>query len=83
MIHIAYITHILKLTFEVSGKYFYVYIYIYIYIYKEKLSKEAHERYQNLSEEEKGKKGQYHCDRNKNLSEEKKSGVYEKLLFST
>ena len=65
MIHIAYITHILKLTFEASGKYFYVYIY------------------QNLSKEEKGKKGQYHCDRNKNLSEEKKSGVYEKLLFST
>ena len=61
----------------------FIYIYIYIYIYKEKLSKEAHERYQNLSEEEKGKKGQYHCDRNKNLSEEKKSGVYEKLLFST
>ena len=43
------------------------------------------ERYQNLSEEEKEKKCQYHRDWNKNLSEEEKkeSWVYEKLLFST
>ena len=37
---------------------------------KEKLQKEARERYQNLSVEEKEKKRQYHRDRNKNLSEE-------------
>ena len=35
-------------------------------------NKEARERYQNLSVEEKGKKCQYHHDRNKNLSEKKK-----------
>ena len=40
--------------------------------HKEKLQKEARERYQNLSEEEKEKKRQYHCARNKNLSEEEK-----------
>ena len=39
---------------------------------KEKLQNEARERYQNLSEEEKEKKCQYHCDRTKNLSEEEK-----------
>ena len=67
---------------------------------EEKLGKEACERYQNLFEEEKGRrpkkapdryqnqyhwiKHQYHCDQNKNLSEEeKKSWVCEKLLFST
>ena len=38
----------------------------------EKLQKEAHERYQNLSQEEKGKKHQYHRDRTKNLSEKEK-----------
>ena len=38
---------------------------------KEKLQKEAHERYQNLSEEEKEKKGHNHCEQNNNLSEEK------------
>ena len=40
--------------------------------YKEKLQKEAHERYQNLFEEEKEKKGRFHWDRNKKFSEEKK-----------
>ena len=40
--------------------------------HKEKLQKEARERYQNLSEEEKEKKRQYHRARNKNLSEEEK-----------
>ena len=39
---------------------------------KEKLKKEARERYQNLCEEEKEKKGQYHQDRNKNPFEEEK-----------
>ena len=33
---------------------------------------EAHERHQNLSEEEIEKKRQYHRERNKNLSEEQK-----------
>ena len=39
---------------------------------KEKLQKEACERYQNLSEDEKEKKRQYHHDRNKKFSEEEK-----------
>ena len=39
---------------------------------KEKLRKEANERYQNISEEEKEKKRQHHRDRNKNLSKEEK-----------
>ena len=38
---------------------------------KKKFQKEAHARYQNLSEEEKEKNHQYHCERN-NLPEEKK-----------
>ena len=40
--------------------------------HKEKLRKEARERYQNLSEEEKEKKHQYHGEHNKKLSEEQK-----------
>ena len=40
--------------------------------HKERLRKEAQERYQNLSEEEKEKKRQYHRERNKNLSEKQK-----------
>ena len=40
--------------------------------HKIKLPKEAREIYQNLSEEEKGKKSQYHRERNKNLSEKEK-----------
>ena len=39
---------------------------------KEKLQKEAPERYQNLSEEEKNKKRQYVRERYRNLSEEEK-----------
>ena len=39
---------------------------------KEKLRKEARERYQNLSEEEKEKKQKKDWDRYQNLSEEKK-----------
>ena len=38
--------------------------------HKEKLRKEARERYQNLSEEEKYKKRQYARERYRNLSEE-------------
>ena len=40
--------------------------------HKEKLRKEAPERYQNLSEAEKEKKCQYRHERNKNISEEQK-----------
>ena len=40
--------------------------------HKEKLRKEAREKYQNLSEEEKEKKRQYHRECSKNLSEEEK-----------
>ena len=43
--------------------------------HKEKLRKEARERYQNLSQEEKHKKLQYHRERNKNLSEEENEKV--------
>ena len=71
---------------------------------KEKLRKQARERYPNLSEEEKEKRRKTSRDRYKNLSEEekeknvniiviqlriflkkrnKKSWLYEKLLFST
>ena len=39
---------------------------------KEKLGKEARERYQNLSEEEKQKRRKKARDRYKNLSEEEK-----------
>ena len=39
---------------------------------KEKLSKKARERYQNLSEEEKDKKHQYAHERYRNLPEEEK-----------
>ena len=46
---------------------------------KEKLQNEARERYQNLSEEEKEKKCQYHCDRTKNLSEEEKQKKVEDM----
>ena len=51
--------------------------------HKEKLWKEACERYKNLSEEEKERKCQYHRERNNNLSKEQKANsVYEKLLLS-
>ena len=39
--------------------------------HKEKLQKEARERYQNFSEEEKEKKSQSHRECNKNLSKER------------
>ena len=44
---------------------------------KEKLQKEACERYQNLSEEEKETKRRYHRDRNKKISEEEKENKVE------
>ena len=48
---------------------------------KDQLQKEARERYQNLSKEEKEEKLQYGCERYKNLSEDEKSllGI-EKIL---
>ena len=48
--------------------------------HKENLWKEARERYQNLSEEEKGKMCQYHRKRNKNLSEEQKQKRVEHMI---
>ena len=59
MIHITYINHILKLIFDAYKN---IFIIFFVYIYKngkEKLQKEARERYQNLSEEEKQKKVEY------------------------
>ena len=40
--------------------------------HKEKLRKEAHERYQNFSEEKKEKRLQYYRECKKNLSEKQK-----------
>ena len=45
--------------------------------HKEKLRKEARERYQNLCEEENKKKRQYHRERDKNFSEEQKQKKFE------
>ena len=53
--------------------------------HEERLLKEAHERYQNLSEEGKEKRSKKVQERYQNLSEKTKgeaTGVYEKLLFS-
>ena len=45
--------------------------------HKEKLRKESHERYQNLPEEEKERKHQYHCQININLCKEQKQKLVE------
>ena len=50
--------------------------------HKENLRKEARERCQNLSEEEKDKKCQYHREREKNLSEEEKEKKVEYMINS-
>ena len=44
----------------------------YIKIQRKNLQKESREKYQNLSEEEKDKKGKYLQERYRNLSEEEK-----------
>ena len=52
----------------------------------EKRLKKVCDRYKNLSEEEKEKNHQYHCDQNKIIflkKKNKKSWIYEKLLFRT
>ena len=41
------------------------------------LNIKVRDRYQNLTEEEKEKKRQYHCERNKNLSEEQMQKLVE------
>ena len=59
MIHLINTTHILKVIFEAYKKYFLVYTKMVNNYYrktKEKLEKEANERYQNLSEEEEEKR---------------------------
>ena len=48
---------------------------------KERLQKDAFERHQNLSEEEKEKKRQSYCERSKNLSDTIR--VQKKLFFNT
>ena len=82
---IFYITHIQKLIFKaytnIIKKLIAIFFYSFFPLYiemtnnyyqklKEKLQKEVTERYQNLFEEEKERKHQYHRERNKNLSEE-------------
>ena len=47
-----------------------MYFFIYKWRKKANLEKKQCKIYQNLSEEEKEKKRQYHCDWNKNFSEE-------------
>ena len=47
-------------------KYFFIYFFLYTKM-TNRLQKVAHERYQNLSEEEKEKKHQYGHERYKNL----------------
>ena len=47
---------------------------------KERFSKEAGERFQNLSEEEKNKKRQYPRERYRNLFEEENKKRYKNLL---
>ena len=44
----------------------------YYHKYKEKLQKELHKSYQNLSEKKKDKKLQYASERHRNLAEEEK-----------
>ena len=46
-----------------------MYIYIYIYIYNKRLQREACERYQNLSEEEKDKNNKIHGKTSKTIYE--------------
>ena len=49
--------------------------YKYYQKHKDKLQKEVCEKYQNLSEEEKEKKHQYHCECNRIFLEKKKKKV--------
>ena len=87
-LRIIYINHVLKYNF-----YIYIYIYIFfVYInqyyqkYKEKLLTKAHERYQNLSEEEKDKRRKKIRDRCTYLSKEKRLKLPEytkQILFTT
>ena len=51
-------------------------VHKYYQKHKEKLQKEARERYQNLSEEEKEKKHQHHLNKNLSEEEKKESWVY-------
>ena len=56
-----------------TNKVFFLYIKMtnnYYQQHKEKLRKESREKYQNITEEEKEKKCQYHDERHRNLSEE-------------
>ena len=78
----AYITHISKWIFKHIKKLIKIFVYnFFLYIkmtnkyyqkQKEKLRKEARERYQNLSEEEKDKRQKKVWERFQNLPEEEK-----------
>ena len=46
---------------------------------KERLRREARDKYRNLSEEEKNKKKEYAKNRYRNMSEEKKQRILKKL----
>ena len=71
--HPTYIYHILKLSLKLIKNIFDNYFFLYIKMknnyyqkHKEKLWKEAHETYENLTEE-KEKKCQYHQECNRNI----------------
>ena len=92
--HIIYITHIIYMTHMVTRKlifkayqkncwniflfFFSVHKNVIIIIKERKAFKKAHERYQNLSEEEKEKKRQYGHERYKNLFEDEKQRLLTK-----
>ena len=47
---------------------------------KERLRREARDKYRNLSEEEKNKKKEYAKNRYRNMSEEKKQRILKKII---
>ena len=68
--HIIYTAHILKFIFKLDNKLFSIKVLVYITMvngyykkHKERFQKEAHERYQNIFEEEKDKKQKEFRDR--------------------
>ena len=87
MIHIAYIiyiTHMVNLISKVNKEtdkiIFFLYITVLTRYYqksKERLSKKARARYQNLSDKEKEMKRHYGCKRCKKLLEDEKQGLVE------
>ena len=70
VIHVTYITHILKFIFEACKKYFFINFFVYIKNGKEKGEERPGTDIKIFLK--KKKNCQYHCDWNKNLSEEEK-----------